>query len=72
MGGLGSMVVEAAVVLPSRSSFNLRISDDQFIDELRDFIQGMKKVNTRCEGRHTAYSFSASFPGPDGGRRLKI
>jgi NADPH-dependent glutamate synthase beta subunit-like oxidoreductase/2,4-dienoyl-CoA reductase-like NADH-dependent reductase (Old Yellow Enzyme family) len=45
MGGLGSIVVEAAVVLPSRSSFNLRISDDQFIDQLRDFIQGMKKVN---------------------------
>lgn len=45
MGGLGSIVVEAAVVLPSRSSFNLRISDDQFIEQLRDFIQGMKKVN---------------------------
>jgi len=45
MGGLGSIVVEAAVVLPSRSSFNLRISDDQFIDQLSDFIQGMKRVN---------------------------
>ncbi|MBI2367008.1 MAG: hypothetical protein HYV01_18710 [Deltaproteobacteria bacterium] len=26
-GGVGLLVVEAAVVLPSRSSFNLRISD---------------------------------------------
>ena len=30
MGGLGSMVVEAAVILPSRSSFNLRVSDQCF------------------------------------------
>jgi NADPH-dependent glutamate synthase beta subunit-like oxidoreductase/2,4-dienoyl-CoA reductase-like NADH-dependent reductase (Old Yellow Enzyme family) len=44
-GGLGSMVVEAAVVLPSRSSFNLRISDDQFIDELKGFVSEIRKVN---------------------------
>ena len=44
-GGLGSMVVEAAVVLPSRSSFNLRVSDDQFIDELKGFVHGIRKVN---------------------------
>ena len=31
-GGVGSFVVEAAVVLPSRSSYNLRISDDSFVD----------------------------------------
>jgi 2,4-dienoyl-CoA reductase-like NADH-dependent reductase (Old Yellow Enzyme family) len=45
MGGVGSIVVEAAVVLPSRSSFNLRVSDDQFIDELKDFVAGIRKVN---------------------------
>jgi NADPH-dependent glutamate synthase beta subunit-like oxidoreductase/2,4-dienoyl-CoA reductase-like NADH-dependent reductase (Old Yellow Enzyme family) len=45
MGGVGSIVVEAAVVLPSRSSFNLRVSDDQFIDELQDFVAGIRKVN---------------------------
>jgi NADPH-dependent glutamate synthase beta subunit-like oxidoreductase/2,4-dienoyl-CoA reductase-like NADH-dependent reductase (Old Yellow Enzyme family) len=45
MGGVGSIVVEAAVVLPFRSSFNLRVSDDQFIDELQDFVAGMRKVN---------------------------
>ena len=44
-GGLGAMVVEAAVVLPSRSSFNLRISDDQFIDELKGFVNEIRKVN---------------------------
>jgi NADPH-dependent glutamate synthase beta subunit-like oxidoreductase/2,4-dienoyl-CoA reductase-like NADH-dependent reductase (Old Yellow Enzyme family) len=44
-GGLGSMVVEAAVVLPSRSSFNLRVSDDQFIDELKGFVDTIRKVN---------------------------
>jgi NADPH-dependent glutamate synthase beta subunit-like oxidoreductase/2,4-dienoyl-CoA reductase-like NADH-dependent reductase (Old Yellow Enzyme family) len=43
MGGVGSIVVEAAVVLPSRSSFNLRVSDDQFIDELKDFVAGIRK-----------------------------
>jgi NADPH-dependent glutamate synthase beta subunit-like oxidoreductase/2,4-dienoyl-CoA reductase-like NADH-dependent reductase (Old Yellow Enzyme family) len=44
-GGVGSMVVEAAVVLPSRSSFNLRVSDDLFIDELREFVEELRKVN---------------------------
>lgn len=44
-GGLGSMVVEAAVVLPSRSSFNLRISDDRFIDELKTFLAEIRKAN---------------------------
>ncbi len=44
-GGLGSMVVEAAVVLPSRSSFNLRVSDDQFIDELKELVKAIRKVN---------------------------
>lgn len=46
VGGLGSMVVEAAVVLPSKSSFNLRISDDQFIDELKGFVNKIRKVNS--------------------------
>ena len=44
-GGLGAMVVEAAVVLPSRSSFNLRISDDQLIPELRRFTDEVRTVN---------------------------
>ena len=44
-GGVGAMVIEAAVVLPSRSSFNLRVSDDQFIGELTDFVREIRKVN---------------------------
>lgn len=44
-GGLGAMVVEAAVVLPSRSSFNFRVSDDQFVSELRDFTDAVRAAN---------------------------
>ena len=44
-GGLGAMVVEAAVVLPSRSSFNLRISDDAFVPELKTMVDDIRAVN---------------------------
>ena len=44
-GGVGSIVVEAAVVLPSRSSFNLRISDDSFTEELRELVDAVREVN---------------------------
>ena len=44
-GGVGSMVIEAAVVLPSKSSFNLRVSDDQFIDELEAFLKQLRAVS---------------------------
>ena len=44
-GGLGAMVVEAAVVLPSRSSFNLRVSDSQFVPELKGFVNEIRTVN---------------------------
>lgn len=45
-GGLGAMVVEAAVVLPSRSSYNFRVSDDRFVSELRDFVEAIRTVNS--------------------------
>ena len=48
-GGLGAMVVEAAVVLPSRSSFNLRVSDDAFLDELRGFVDDIREVNPEVQ-----------------------
>jgi len=48
-GGLGAMVVEAAVVLPSRSSFNLRISDDSFVDELRTFADRVRSANPQVK-----------------------
>jgi len=39
------MVVEAAVILPSRSSFNLRVTDDQFAPELKRFVEEIRTVN---------------------------
>lgn len=42
-GGVGSLVVEAAVVNPSRSSYNLRISDDSFVPELKDMVAAIRK-----------------------------
>ncbi len=44
-GGLGAMVVEAAVVLPSRSSYNLRVSDDTFLPELKSFVAAIRRAN---------------------------
>ncbi|MBW1862153.1 MAG: NADH:flavin oxidoreductase [Deltaproteobacteria bacterium] len=44
-GGVGSIVVEAAVVLPSRSSYNLRISDDSFTDALKGLVDVTRKTN---------------------------
>lgn len=44
-GGPGSIVVEAAVVLPSRSSFNLRISDDSSIAGLKRLVDAIHETN---------------------------
>ena len=44
-GGVGSIVVEAAVVLPSRSSYNLRISGDSFTDGLKSLMDAIRKAN---------------------------
>ena len=44
-GGVGSIVVEAAVVLPSRSSYNLRISDDSFTEGLKRLVDAIRKAN---------------------------
>lgn len=44
-GGVGSIVVEAAVVIPSRSSHNLRISDDQFIPHLKEIADAIRSGN---------------------------
>ncbi len=44
-GGLGSIVVEAAVVLPSRSSYNLRLSSDEFVSELMEFTKSIRTAN---------------------------
>jgi dimethylglycine catabolism A len=44
-GGVGSLVVEAAVIISSRSSFNLRISDDRFIIGLTELVKAIREVN---------------------------
>jgi NADPH-dependent glutamate synthase beta subunit-like oxidoreductase/2,4-dienoyl-CoA reductase-like NADH-dependent reductase (Old Yellow Enzyme family) len=45
-GGVGAMVVEAAVVLASKSSFNLRVSDDMFFSELKELVDGIRTANS--------------------------
>ncbi len=45
-GGVGSIVVEAAVVLPSRSSYNLRISDDSLTDGLKELLDVIREAST--------------------------
>lgn len=44
-GGVGSLVVEAAVVLPSRSSYNLRISDDSFTEGLKALVGAIRDAD---------------------------
>src|SRR5512136_1274731 len=44
-GGVGSMVVEAAVIIPSKSPFNLRISDDRLVPGLAEVVKGIREVN---------------------------
>ena len=44
-GGAGSIVVEAAVIIPSKSPFNLRISDDNFLPGLTELVQEMRAAN---------------------------
>jgi NADPH-dependent glutamate synthase beta subunit-like oxidoreductase/2,4-dienoyl-CoA reductase-like NADH-dependent reductase (Old Yellow Enzyme family) len=48
-GRVGAMVVEAAVVLPSKSSFNLRVSDDTFILELKELVEGIRVANSNVK-----------------------
>ena len=45
MGGPGAFVIEAAVVLPSRSLYNLRISDDRFTQGLTELVDLMRAAN---------------------------
>ena len=44
-GGAGALVVEASVVIPSRSSFNLRISDDSFVPGLTEVVNSIRAAN---------------------------
>ena len=44
-GGAGSMVVEAAVIIPSKSSDNLRVSDDCCLPGLTELVKAIREVN---------------------------
>lgn len=48
-GGVGALVIEAAVVIPSRSSFNLRISDDSFVPELKELVDSIREVSSEVK-----------------------
>ena len=44
-GGVGSLVVEAAVVIPSKSPYNVRISDDSYVPGLTELVKDIRKVS---------------------------
>jgi len=44
-GGVGAIVVEAAVIIPSKSPFNLRISSDDFVPGLTNIVKNIREVN---------------------------
>ncbi len=44
-GGVGAIVVEAAVVIPSKSPYNLRISGDEFVPGITGVVKAVREVN---------------------------
>jgi 2,4-dienoyl-CoA reductase-like NADH-dependent reductase (Old Yellow Enzyme family) len=44
-GGVGAIVVEAAVIIPSKSSYNLRISGDEFVPGLSELVGAIRQAN---------------------------
>ena len=44
-GGMGAIVVEAAVIISSKSPYNLRISDDSFVPGLTELVKAIREVN---------------------------
>jgi 2,4-dienoyl-CoA reductase-like NADH-dependent reductase (Old Yellow Enzyme family) len=48
-GGVGAIVVEAAVVIPSRSSYNLRISSDDNVPGLTDLVRAIREANDQVK-----------------------
>jgi 2,4-dienoyl-CoA reductase-like NADH-dependent reductase (Old Yellow Enzyme family) len=70
-GGVGSIAVEAVVILPSRSSYNLHISDDPFIEGLRDLVAAIRKANPEPKIGLQIMHFS-KLPEAAGDTRWKI
>ncbi len=44
-GGVGTIVVEAAVIIPSKSSYNLRISSDDYVPGLKELTRTIREAN---------------------------
>lgn len=44
-GGVGAIVVEAAVIIPSKSSYNLRISSDDYVPGLKELVRTIRGAN---------------------------
>src|ERR1035437_1655488 len=44
-GGVGAIVVEATVVIPSKSPFNLRLSSDEFVPGLTEMVKAIRDVS---------------------------
>lgn len=44
-GGVGAIVVEAAVIIPSKSPYNLRISSDDYLPGITDLVQAIRAAN---------------------------
>ena len=48
-GGTGSIVVEAAVVLASKSPYNLRISSDEFVPGLTSLVKAIREASNEVK-----------------------
>ncbi len=44
-GGVGAIVVEAAVVIPSKSPYNLRISSDEFVPGITGLVKEVREAH---------------------------
>jgi 2,4-dienoyl-CoA reductase-like NADH-dependent reductase (Old Yellow Enzyme family) len=44
-GGVGAIVVEAAVIIPSKSPYNLRISSDEYLPGLTELVAAIREVD---------------------------
>ncbi len=48
-GGTGAIVVEAAVIIPSKSPYNLRISDDGCVPGLTEVVKAIREANPQVK-----------------------
>jgi 2,4-dienoyl-CoA reductase-like NADH-dependent reductase (Old Yellow Enzyme family) len=48
-GRVGAIVVEAAVIIPSKSPYNLRISGDEHTSGLTEVVNGIREVNKEAK-----------------------